>query len=71
MSNNFCIACGDAIPEGRQVCPACEKRPVDTQPCKDCPERHINCHATCSRYKAFREWYGKITAKERVIRKYF
>lgn len=24
-----------------------------TQPCKDCPDRHIGCHAACDRYAAF------------------
>jgi hypothetical protein len=24
-----CVCCGDIIPEGRQVCPACEKRRGD------------------------------------------
>lgn len=22
-------------------------------PCKDCPDRMINCHATCEKYKAY------------------
>lgn len=25
MSENRCVCCGDIIPEGRQICPACEK----------------------------------------------
>lgn len=29
---NRCISCGEPVPEGRQICPACEKRPADTQP---------------------------------------
>lgn len=24
--NNCCVACGEIIPEGRQVCPRCEKK---------------------------------------------
>lgn len=24
-----------------------------TQPCKDCPDRHIGCHSTCDRYTEF------------------
>lgn len=24
MNNNRCVCCGEIIPEGRQVCPACE-----------------------------------------------
>lgn len=25
QNNNYCVCCGDEIPEGRLVCPACEK----------------------------------------------
>lgn len=28
MKNNKCIVCGTIIPEGRQVCPNCESRPL-------------------------------------------
>ena len=24
MAENYCISCGEVIPEGRQVCPKCE-----------------------------------------------
>lgn len=24
--NNCCIACGEIIPEGRQICPQCERK---------------------------------------------
>jgi hypothetical protein len=24
-------------------------------PCHECPERHINCHAECDKYKAYKE----------------
>ena len=24
-SENLCVACGEIIPEGRQICPKCEK----------------------------------------------
>ena len=27
MSEDKCVCCGDVIPEGRQVCPKCEKAP--------------------------------------------
>ena len=23
-------------------------------PCKDCQDRHVNCHSTCERYKEYR-----------------
>lgn len=26
MNNNRCVCCGAIIPEGRQVCPTCEKK---------------------------------------------
>lgn len=29
-------------------------------PCKDCPERHENCHKSCEKYKAFRAWIDQI-----------
>lgn len=25
MNENTCVCCGDQIPEGRQICPKCEK----------------------------------------------
>ena len=28
MSGNRCVCCGETIPEGRQVCPICEKYPI-------------------------------------------
>ena len=29
MSANLCVCCGAIIPEGRQVCPICEKSLAD------------------------------------------
>ena len=26
MNDNFCILCGEMIPEGKQVCPSCENK---------------------------------------------
>ena len=26
MNNNRCVCCGEIIPEGRQVCPICERK---------------------------------------------
>lgn len=31
MSRDTCVCCGDEIPEGRQVCPLCEKRTRDVK----------------------------------------
>ena len=30
MSDNRCVYCGEIIPEGRQVCPSCEKIQSET-----------------------------------------
>lgn len=30
MSSNFCVCCGDEIPEGRHVCPLCERDSTKT-----------------------------------------
>ena len=30
MSDNRCVYCGEIIPEGRQVCPTCERIQTDT-----------------------------------------
>ena len=30
MNDNRCIYCGEIIPEGRQVCPSCEKIQSET-----------------------------------------
>lgn len=29
---NYCVSCGELVPEGRQVCPTCEKSPASIQP---------------------------------------
>ena len=29
------------------------------QPCYNCPDRHIGCHAQCERYKAYTAEYQK------------
>lgn len=35
-------------------------------PCKDCTERFISCHATCTRYK---DWKSELAYyKERITR---
>ena len=33
-------------------------------PCKDCPERHENCHKSCEKYKAFRALREELNAKQ-------
>ena len=55
-----CVACGEVIPEGRQVCPMCEKgkqNMANESPCVTCtrvkdPE---NCeNKSC---QVWREWF--------------
>lgn len=53
-----CVVCGAVIPEGRHICPVCERRA--TSPCKDCESRHLHCHANCERYSAFKSSYGAL-----------
>lgn len=58
---NVCIVCGDPIPEGRQVCPACERQ-QHLDPCKACT-RHgvdVNCHATCQTYLDWKAYQRKV-----------
>ena len=31
MNDNRCIYCGEIIPEGRQICPTCEKLQTETK----------------------------------------
>lgn len=68
---SHCVSCGEPVPEGRQVCSACEKKSIDTQPCRGCADRCVNCHSACHKYKAYQEWHRQVTAKEKFISKYF
>ena len=37
-------------------------------PCKNCPNRHLGCHAKCYKYQAFRQArneYNEVARKER------
>lgn len=39
-------------------------------PCKHCPVRHRNCHASCDEYHAWKAWYHDIRdqiARERFV----
>ena len=37
-----------------------------TAPCKDCLDRHFNCHGTCKKYQQFKLDMGKVAeAKEK------
>ena len=35
-NENTCVCCGSPIPEGRQVCPECERRVYGEQDTADC-----------------------------------
>ena len=55
-----CIVCGEVIPEGRQICPTCERKTNigRCSPCKEC-DKHgedLTCHATCQDYIDWREY---------------
>lgn len=51
MSEDRCVICGEIVPEGRQVCPKCERSTGRAKRvCYGCGEREIGCHAYCPRY---------------------
>lgn len=35
-------------------------------PCKDCPDRHLNCHSECSRYPRWKEHWSLLKAAEKA-----
>lgn len=35
MSEERCLLCGEPIPEGRQICPRCEKQEIAAKPKKE------------------------------------
>ena len=35
-------------------------------PCKDCPDRHLNCHSECIRYLRWKEHLEALRAAEKV-----
>lgn len=46
-------------------------------PCKDCPDRYVDCHSDCERYltwrEAYDEWNRKVfneRSKSRAVDKY-
>lgn len=64
--NNTCVACGAVVPEGRQVCPECERKTRQSRcsPCKDCTDRHEACHDTCDPY---RDWKADHNAAMKYL----
>ena len=59
MKSNYCVCCGEEIPEGRMVCPVCEsgnvKIPVQKKKKKD-PDDYPSYEP--SRYRR-KQKYGK------------
>lgn len=35
-------------------------------PCKDCPDRHLNCHSECTRYLRWKEPLAALKAAEKA-----
>lgn len=35
-------------------------------PCKDCPDRHLNCHSECIRYLRWKEHLKALRAAEKA-----
>ena len=56
---NVCIICGDPIPEGRQVCPTCERQ-QHGGPCQGCTKRETKCHAACQEYIAWKGYRDRV-----------
>lgn len=54
-----CVVCGSVIPEGRQVCPACERQ-QHRCPCMECTRRTAECHGSCTDYTAWRQYRDKV-----------
>lgn len=70
MNNNRCLFCNKIIPEGRQICPKCEKIPpqdrnikrmFDVTPendfCLKCKKN--KCNGECKEFKAYMRKQGK------------
>jgi hypothetical protein len=35
-------------------------------PCKDCPDRALNCHSSCGKYKGFQEKNNELLLRKSV-----
>ena len=64
--DNRCIICGEIIPEGREVCPTCEKRVSG-----NFPAYHISCPAVCAGRKKVKtmtnELIKKLTSRKFIV----
>jgi hypothetical protein len=63
--DNRCIACGDLIPEGRMVCPRCERSAEDRlakpkHPCQICIH-----YEACGESTRTMPCAGRMTRRER------
>ena len=38
-----------------------------TAPCKDCPDRSLGCHASCSKYISYRKMQDEYNDKNRAL----
>ena len=36
-------------------------------PCKDCPDRYVGCHSSCSKYKEFQNFCAEINEKRSYL----
>ena len=68
MMEERCVCCGEIIPEGKQICPSCQKTTKHKCPCEPCvpPKRKPGCHGSCPEYK---EWNLDHLKKNKIIRK--
>ena len=61
-----CIICGAIIPEGRQICPACEMRDFSQSkvcPCNGCEKSGCGAyHDKCERFREWRKWLDDVNA---------
>lgn len=70
MNNNRCVVCDAIIPEGRQVCPACEKGGtkrdyIQVKTCPICGKTFVPAPMHIYKIK-----YGKKVCSYHCMRKY-
>lgn len=82
MNNNRCVSCGAIIPEGRQVCPTCErkaKREIgreitsvysvtpENKVCLTCKKK--KCKGECKEFKEYMAVLRKASKGGRIVKK--
>ena len=55
-----CVCCGEIIPEGRQVCPICERNGMPLHPCVGCVYYKV-----CGNTNRTEPCYGRMTKREK------